>query len=68
MSTDRLNTWGNSYPEGFPIYKIEFVKDGSWLPKGTVIEVMESLNPFFKNHWRINDSQFVSKDFCRVVE
>lgn len=64
----RLNGWGNSYPEGTPIHKVKILKDGSWFPKGTILEVMESLNPYFKNTWRINDCQFITKDYCEVLE
>jgi hypothetical protein len=64
----RLNGWGNSYPEGALIYKVKILKDGSWFPKGTILEVMESLNPHFKNTWRINDSQFIAKEYCEVLE
>lgn len=68
MKAIRLNGWGNSYPEGQPIYTVEIQKNGSWFPKGTKLEVMESLNPSFKGKWRINDSQFISKDYCKVID
>jgi hypothetical protein len=63
----RLNPWGNAYPEGQPIYTVEVIKDGSWFEKGTILEVMESLNPNFKGKWRINDSQFMDKDYCKIL-
>ena len=52
----KLNGWGNAYPEGQPIWRVRIIKDGSWFPKGTVIDVMESLNPYFKGHWGLNDT------------
>jgi hypothetical protein len=64
----KLNGWGNSYPEGQRIYTVEVIKDGSWFPKGTRIDVMESLNPNFKGMWRINDSQFMKKEYCEIIE
>lgn len=65
MRAVRLNGPGNSYPEGQPVYEVEVMRGGSWFPEGSVIEVMDSLNPSFAKHWRINDSQFIRKEFCR---
>lgn len=62
-----LNSSGNSYPDKQPIYRVVIEKDGSWFEKGTVIDVMESLNPYFKGKWRINDSMFIAKHFCRIL-
>jgi hypothetical protein len=63
----RLNAWGNSYPEKQPIFRVKIIKDGSWFPKGTIIDVMESLNPSFYGKWRITDSEFISKDYCQIL-
>ena len=68
MKPIRLNRWGNAYPEGAPIYKVRIIKDGQHWPKGTEIEVMESLNPYFKGMWRLNDSNFMKKDACEIIE
>lgn len=61
----KLNKGGNSYPKDYPIYKVKVIKDGhTFFKKGLILEVMESLNPNFKDCWRITDSMFIDKSFC----
>lgn len=64
----RLNECGNSYPEGKPIFKVEIIKKcNNCFEVGDTIEVMESLNPYFKNMWRYTDSVFISKNNCKII-
>lgn len=62
-----FNHGWNTYPTGQPVFKAVVLEDGFLFKKGDVIEVMESLNKWFKGKWRVTDSQFISKNKVRLL-
>ncbi len=64
----KFNSGYNSYPKGMPVYRVVVTSgDSRYWKVGDVLDVMESLNPYFYGKWRVTDSLFIDKDKCKLL-